>query len=96
MTTRLDRLVAPFAARAPDRPAVVGAAPLSYGELDRLANRFARAFLAAGLRPGDRVGVHVHRSGRAVAALLGALRAGGVYVPLDPGSPPASAPRWST
>jgi len=38
---------------------------------------------------GDRVGVHVPRSGHAVAAMLGAARAGAVYVPLDPGSPPA-------
>ena len=62
---------------------------LSYRSLDRLANRFAHAFLAAGLRPGDRVGIHLPRSARGVAALQGALRAGGVYVPLDPGSPPA-------
>jgi amino acid adenylation domain-containing protein len=53
-----------------------------------MANRFARGFLSSGLRPGDRVGIHAPRSGRAVAAMIGALRIGGVYVPLDPGSPP--------
>jgi amino acid adenylation domain-containing protein len=87
---RIDRLVAPFARRTPDRIAVDGAGgTLTYAELDALANRFARALLAAGVRPGDRVGVHVPRSARAIAALLGAARAGAVYVPLDPGSPPA-------
>jgi amino acid adenylation domain-containing protein len=88
--SRLELRVAPWAARAPDRIAVDGAGEaLSYAELDAQANRFARAFLAAGARPGDRVGVHLPRSGRGVAAMLGALRAGAAYVPLDPGSPPA-------
>jgi amino acid adenylation domain-containing protein len=62
---------------------------MTYGELDRLANQFAHLLRALGVTPGDRVGVQVPRSGRAVAALLGAARAGAVYVPLDPGSPPA-------
>jgi acyl-CoA synthetase (AMP-forming)/AMP-acid ligase II len=88
--TRLDRLVTPWAREAPDRPAVEGLdESLSYAQLEALANRFARAFRESGVRPGDRVGVHLPRSGRGVAALLGALRAGAVYVPLDPGSPPA-------
>lgn len=91
---RIDRLVAPWAARTPDQIAVDGPGEsLSYRQLDALANRFARAFAAAGVRPGDRVGVHLPRSGRAVAALLGASRAGAVYVPLDPSSPP---PRMQT
>ncbi len=87
--SRLDQLVGPWAEREPQRPAVVGSdETLTYLELDRLANRFARAFLATGLRPGDRVGIHLPRSGRGVAAMLGAVRAGGAYVPLDPSSPP--------
>jgi amino acid adenylation domain-containing protein len=86
---RLDRLVTPWAERSPDRPAIDGADEvLTYAELDRLANRFARVFRASGLKAGDRVGIHLLRSGRAVAAMLGALRAGAVYVPLDPSSPP--------
>lgn len=90
---RIDQLVAPWAAREPRRMAVEGTGTgpdqaMTYGELDALANRFARAFLANGLRPGDRVGIHLPRSPRAIAAMLGASRAGGVYVPLDPGSPP--------
>jgi amino acid adenylation domain-containing protein len=93
-STRIDRLVAPVAGRAPDSLAIIEGArgpdgTLSYGALDAMANRFANAFLAAGVEPGDRVGVHLPRSGRAIAAMLGAVRAGAVYVPLDPGSPPA-------
>jgi amino acid adenylation domain-containing protein len=88
--TRLDELVTPWVRECPDRPAVEGVDErLSYAELDALANRFARAFREHGVGTGDRVGVHLPRSGRGVAALLGALRAGAVYVPLDPGSPPA-------
>ncbi len=88
--TRIDRLVAPIAKLAPDRIAVDGVGEaLSYRDLDALANRFARLFRRMGVVPGDRVGVHVPRSGRTVAAMLGASRAGAVYVPLDPSSPPA-------
>jgi len=88
---RLDLLATPFVRRAPEKVAVDGPdGLLTYGALDLLANRIARVLRDAGVLPGDRVGVHLPRSGRAVAALLGALRAGAVYVPLDPGSP---APR---
>jgi amino acid adenylation domain-containing protein len=87
---RLDALVTDIAAAEPERIAVVGATVgMTYGELDALANRFAHLFSSLGVRPGDRVGVHVPRSGVAIAALLGASRAGAVFVPLDPSSPPA-------
>ncbi len=88
--SRIDERVGTQLAQAPERPAVVGSDEiLGALELDRLASRFARAFLEAGLQPGDRVGIHLPRSPRGVAAMLGALRAGGAYVPLDPGSPPS-------
>ncbi|MGA3121924.1 MAG: amino acid adenylation domain-containing protein [Polyangiaceae bacterium] len=86
----LERYVTPWAEREPTRIAVDGPdEALTYAELDRLANRFARVLRSIGVCPGDRVGIHAHRSARTVAAMLGTLRAGGVYVPLDPGSPPA-------
>jgi amino acid adenylation domain-containing protein len=91
---RIDRLVTPWAERAPDRIAVDGSSEvLTYRALDELANRFARVLQKAGVMPGDRVGVHLPRSGRTIAAMLGAARAGAVYVPLDPSSPP---PRMRT
>jgi len=87
---RIDRLVTGWASQAPDQVAVEGGSEdMTYGELDALANRFAHLFKAAGVAPGDRVGVHVPRSPRTIAAMLGAARAGAVYVPLDPSSPPA-------
>ena len=87
--TRIDKLVRDWAKRLPHQVAVDGVELLTYAELDRLADQFASLFLASGLRLGDRVGVHLPRGGRAIAAMLGAVRAGGIFVPLDPGSPPA-------
>jgi amino acid adenylation domain-containing protein len=86
---RIDRLVTTWATLTPDQIAVDGPSEsLSYRELDALANRFAHAFKAVGVAPGDRVGIHLPRAGQTVAAMLGASRAGAVYVPLDPSSPP--------
>ena len=90
---RLDRLVAPFTepgAASPGHVAVDGpSGQLTYAELEATANRVARTLRACGVQPGDRVGVWLPRSGQAIAAMLGTLRAGAVYVPLDPSSPPS-------
>lgn len=73
---------------APDRVALVaGGRPLAIGELDAAANRVAAALRTRGLREGGHVGVHVTRSAEAVIAILGVLKAGGVYVPIDPNDP---------
>jgi L-proline---[L-prolyl-carrier protein] ligase len=88
--TRLDHAFGLLAKKNPERVAVDGAGEvLTYGQLDALGQRFAQAFSAAGIAPGDRIGIHLPRSARGIAAMLGALRVGAVYVPLDPGSPPA-------
>ncbi|GLW79100.1 amino acid adenylation domain-containing protein/natural product biosynthesis luciferase-like monooxygenase domain-containing protein [Actinokineospora globicatena] len=60
---------------------------VTYAELDADANRVAHRLLGAGVRPGDLVGVSVHRGTRLLAALLGVLKAGAAYVPLDPTFP---------
>lgn len=88
--TGLDHAFSRLAREYPERLAVDGAEEvLTYGQLDALGHRFAHALRAAGIAPGDRVGIHLPRSARGIAAMLGALRVGAVYVPLDPGSPPA-------
>ncbi len=74
--------------RTPDAVAAVfGEEALSYGELNRRANRLAHGLRASGVRPDTRVGLCVERGLEMLAAVLGTLKAGGAYVPLDPGYP---------
>jgi amino acid adenylation domain-containing protein len=76
------------AARHPGRPAVLGpGVTWSYGELDEASDRLAACLQAAGVRPGDRVAIYAHRSPPLVPAVLGALKAGGAFVMLDPACP---------
>lgn len=62
---------------------------LTYRALVRRANRLARHLRETGVRPGDPVAVLLGREVRSVVAQLAVLRAGGVWVPLDPESPDA-------
>ncbi|HEY6549033.1 MAG TPA: amino acid adenylation domain-containing protein, partial [Vicinamibacteria bacterium] len=74
--------------RTPEAVAVVdGGLHLSFGELNRRANRLARRLRRVGIVPEMRVGVLVERSGELVTSLLGALKSGGAYVSLDPSYP---------
>src|SRR5215217_5342321 len=84
----MHELFARLAARAPRAVAVEheGRA-LTYAELDARSNQLARHLLSLGLRPEARVGLCVERGLDLVTAMLGVLKAGGVYVPLDPAYP---------
>ncbi|MGE3275230.1 MAG: amino acid adenylation domain-containing protein [Vicinamibacterales bacterium] len=62
---------------------------VSYAALQRWSSRITGALQEQGVQPGDRVGVLATRDAPMVAALLGVLEAGAVYVPLDPQDPPA-------
>ncbi|MCX4783682.1 non-ribosomal peptide synthetase [Streptomyces sp. NBC_01264] len=76
------------AAETPDAVAVTGdGADLTYADLDARATAVAAALTAAGVAPGAVVGVHLERSAALVAVLLGVLKAGAAYLPLDPGYP---------
>ncbi len=72
----------------PTAPAVAGPdGALTYGELDRLAGRWANELVRQGVRKGDRVGLHLPKSARAVAMMQAVLRAGAIYVPIDAEAP---------
>ncbi|HLX09308.1 MAG TPA: AMP-binding protein, partial [Thermoanaerobaculia bacterium] len=60
---------------------------LSYGELNRRANRLGRRLRQLGIDVDGRVGVCLERSAELVVAILGVLKAGAAYVPLEPANP---------
>jgi amino acid adenylation domain-containing protein len=82
-----------FERQARERPAataVVSAdVEVAYGELNARANHIARRLRRLGAGPETRVGVCMRRTPEMVAALLGVLKSGAAYVPLDPSHPPA-------
>ena len=72
------------ARRAPAKTAVIlGDATLSYAQLDELSDRVAASLGAAGLAPGDRVGLQLPNIPQFVIAYFGILKAGGVVVPMN-------------
>jgi amino acid adenylation domain-containing protein len=86
---RLDRRFAAQAARRPERIAVeLGSASLTYGELARRAGRLAARLRRNGVGAEVPVGLCLERTLDLPVAILGALAAGGAYLPLDPESPP--------
>ncbi|KOV88524.1 MULTISPECIES: AMP-binding protein, partial [unclassified Streptomyces] len=71
-------------AETPDAPAVTdGATTLTYAQLDARANHVAHEVIGRGVRPGDAVSVLLERSVATVTTVLGLMKAGAVYVPLD-------------
>ncbi len=60
---------------------------VTYGELDANANRIANALIERGVKPGALVALYMKKSPRLYAAMLGILKAGAGYVPIDPKFP---------
>ncbi|MFD7662154.1 amino acid adenylation domain-containing protein [Streptomyces sp. NPDC059788] len=81
-------LVEAQVARSPEATAVLfGDTTLTYAELNARANRLARHLIGLGVGPERLVAVALPRSAETVVALLGVLKAGGAYLPLDPDDP---------
>jgi amino acid adenylation domain-containing protein/non-ribosomal peptide synthase protein (TIGR01720 family) len=77
---------------------------LSYGDLEQSSERVAQALCNAGLVPEDLVAVYAARASEYLVTLLGVLKAGGVYLPIDPAFPAQRSadilkharPRWAS
>jgi len=87
--TVLSRLLEARADLRHDAVAVsaADAGELTYGELNAMANRLARHLRGRGVGPGTVVGVALPRTPQMLVALLAVQKAGGTYLPLDPGFP---------
>ncbi|MCF6521792.1 amino acid adenylation domain-containing protein [Streptomyces sp. JJ36] len=85
--TRTLGLPEPLTAEQAARPALLGRERVTYGELAERTGRLAAGLAGLGARPGDRVAIWMDKQPRYAEAVLGTLRAGGVYVPLDGNQP---------
>ncbi|HEU0289768.1 MAG TPA: amino acid adenylation domain-containing protein [Burkholderiales bacterium] len=94
MTTLLQEGVT---AQAEKRPEAIALAfkdtRLTYGAIEEASNRLAHLLTDAGCRRGDRVGLLMPKMPTAIVAMLGALKADAIYVPMDPASPAARQAR---
>ncbi len=87
-TARIETWIARQASQTPLATAVVSEdGSLNYQELESRANRIARVLQSRGAGPGQLIGVSLPRGIHLLAALLGVLKTGAAYVPMDPGFP---------
>ncbi len=83
------QLLAEQVTRTPDAVALVHEdTELTFAELDRRSNRIAHWLISRGVGRDDVVGLAMRRGPELLCALLGILKSGGVYLPLDPDYPP--------
>lgn len=84
----LQQLLTESAKQHPDKPAVwAKGRTLTYRELEERSNQVAHLLRSRGVQKGDRIGIYFPKAVESLAAMFGVLKAGGVYVPLDPLAP---------
>ncbi|WP_421655811.1 amino acid adenylation domain-containing protein [Leptothermofonsia sp. ETS-13] len=84
----IHQLIEAQVERTPDKIAIVfEQSSLTYRELNQRANQLAHTLRSQGVGPDSLIGICVERSLEMVVGLLGILKAGGSYVPLDPAYP---------
>ena len=94
MTMLLQQGVTAQAQARPEATALVfKGTRLTYAALEEASNRLAHLLREAGCRRGDRVGLLMPKMPTAILAMLGALKADAIYVPMDPASPAARQAR---
>jgi amino acid adenylation domain-containing protein len=88
LSSSVQQLFEEQAKRTPDKVAVsFKEKELSYGELNEQANRLAHHLSSLGVKPETLCGVFTERSTDMFVAILGIIKAGGAYLPLDPSYP---------
>ena len=81
----VDGLLERTAQRQPDAEALVcDGRRLTYAQLDAAVNHVAAGFSQLGVARGDRVAIYLENGVEAVLSILGALRAGAIFVPVNP------------
>lgn len=86
----LQHLLTESAQRRPEALAIrSGDQCLTYGDLEAQSNRLAHALIEVGVRPGDRVGLHLGKSPLSIVSVFGILKTGACYIPIDIGVPAA-------
>jgi amino acid adenylation domain-containing protein len=94
MTNLLQDYVTRTAQTSPDSDAIVmGSDRWSYRDVDRFSNNLARRLQASCCGRNDRVALYMPKSPRSIASIIGILKAGCAYVPIDVSGPAARASR---
>jgi amino acid adenylation domain-containing protein len=84
----LQQLLTKSAVRFPEKTAVwARGRSITYRELDQRSNQLAHLLRQQGIKKGDRVGIYFPKCVESVISMLGVVKAGAVYVPLDPQAP---------
>jgi len=84
----LQQLLSKSAKKYPEKTAVwAHGRSVTYRDLEQRSNQLAHLLRQHGVRKGDRVGLFFPKCVESVVSMLGVLKAGGVYVPLDPQAP---------
>jgi len=84
----LQHLLINSAKKFPENEAVVFQdKSITYRELDETTNRLAKILIDKGIKKGDRVGIYLNKSIPSIISIFSILKAGAVYVPVDPKAP---------
>src|SRR2546423_3915382 len=84
----LQQLLSKSARLYPEKTAVwARGTSITYRELEERSNQLAHLLRQQGINKGDRVGLFFPKCVESIISMLGVLKAGGVYVPLDPQAP---------
>ena len=88
MSELLQNMIRRAAVASPDKIAFTdGKNSISYGELESKSNQLANLLVEKGMKIGDRAAVFMPRCAQTAVAIYGILKAGGIFVPVDPGMP---------